>query len=213
MFAELPIALLLAGRWTVPVLLVPPILATRLFAQRAIDVPDVVDDGGPIRVRVDHVATLGNLASVPDGAFAFVSGGHVVATVAASAGEGELPAGLDVGSLGVYRVGRDAPAEPLAAIEEWAPGLGLVHTHVHAKVVSSDGVRCAVGSANLDITASYWESELLLVVEDAALTRAFEAEIDLLMAGSIPMKSNDPAWQLLANRRAWMRHWPGVLSV
>ena len=118
-FAELPTALLLAGRWTVPVLLVPPLLATRPFAQRAIDVPDVVDDGGPIRVRLDHVATLGNLASVPDEAFAFVSGGHVVATVPTSAGEGELPAGLGAGSLGVYRVGRDAPAEPLAAIEEW----------------------------------------------------------------------------------------------
>lgn len=95
----------------------------------------------------------------------------------------------------------------------WAPELGVVHPHVHAKAMSADGLRCAVGSANMDITASYWESELLLVVEDAALARGFEAKIDALMAGSTLVSREDPAWQQLAARRAWMRHWPGVLSV
>lgn len=100
----------------------------------------------------------------------------------------------------------------LRDVPGWAPELGLVHPHVHAKVMCADGERCAVGSANMDITASYWESELLLVVEDAALARAFEAELDRLMAGSTRLRSDDPAWQELAERRAWMRHWPGVLS-
>lgn len=95
----------------------------------------------------------------------------------------------------------------------WEPGLGAVHPHVHAKAMSVDGLRCAVGSANLDITASYWESELLLVVEDRTLAREFESRIDILMAGSMPMNREDPAWRQLAKRRAWMRHWPGVLSV
>lgn len=95
----------------------------------------------------------------------------------------------------------------------WAPSLGVVHPHVHAKAMTADGLRCAVGSANLDITASYWESELLLVVEDRAVAGAFEAQIDTLMAGSMPVQSNDPAWRQLAKRRAWMRYWPGVLSV
>jgi phosphatidylserine/phosphatidylglycerophosphate/cardiolipin synthase-like enzyme len=94
----------------------------------------------------------------------------------------------------------------------WAPELGVVHPHVHAKAMSVDGVRCAVGSANMDITASYWESEVLLVVEDDALARAFEARLDMLMAGSTLVRREDPAWQRLAERRAWMRHWPGVLS-
>ncbi len=94
----------------------------------------------------------------------------------------------------------------------WAGGLGIVHPHVHAKALSVDGRRCAVGSANLDVTASYWESELLLVVDDAELTRAFEARIESLIAGSVQMKRDDPVWQGLAKRRAWMRHWPGVLS-
>ena len=95
----------------------------------------------------------------------------------------------------------------------WAPGLGLVYAHVHAKALSVDGRRCAVGSANLDITASYWESEVMLVVEDADVVRGFEAEIDALMSASTRVERDDPAWQRLARRRAWMRHWPGVLAI
>lgn len=94
----------------------------------------------------------------------------------------------------------------------WAPGLGVVHPHVHAKAMSVDGVRCAVGSANMDVTASYWESELLLVVDDATLARAFEAKLDALMLGSTLVSKEDSTWQRLAQRRAWMCHWPGVLS-
>lgn len=95
----------------------------------------------------------------------------------------------------------------------WEAGLGIVHPHVHAKAISVDGERCALGSANLDITASYWESELLLVVEDWTLARGFEAQIEALIAGSPQVQRDDPRWQQIAQRRAWMRHWPGVLSV
>jgi phosphatidylserine/phosphatidylglycerophosphate/cardiolipin synthase-like enzyme len=95
----------------------------------------------------------------------------------------------------------------------WSPGLGTVHSHVHAKVMSADGRVCAVGSANLDITAGYWESELLLLVEDPAVTTALEARIEALMAGSDRIDRDDPAWQESARHRQWMRHWPGVLSV
>jgi phosphatidylserine/phosphatidylglycerophosphate/cardiolipin synthase-like enzyme len=34
--------------------------------------------------------------------------------------------------------------------------------------MSVDGRVCAVGSANFDVTAAYWESELLLVVDGGA---------------------------------------------
>ena len=81
---------------------------------------------------------------------------------------------------------------------------------MHAKALSADGVACAVGSANLDITASYWESEVLLVVEDPPVARALEARVDQLIAGS---ERVDPEWQATAPRRQWMRRWPGVLSV
>ena len=54
----------------------------------------------------------------------------------------------------------------------------------YTPAMSVDGRRCAVGIANMDITASYWESEVLLVVDGAALATAFEAQIDGLMGDS-----------------------------
>jgi phosphatidylserine/phosphatidylglycerophosphate/cardiolipin synthase-like enzyme len=94
----------------------------------------------------------------------------------------------------------------------WAPDLGPVHPHVHAKAVTADGRVCAVGSANLDLTGSYWESEVLLVVEDAPTARAFEDRLRALMARSVRVDRDDPAWQRLAGSREWLRRWPGVLS-
>ncbi len=96
---------------------------------------------------------------------------------------------------------------------EWSPVLGVVRPHVHAKVMSVDGEVCSVGSANLDITAGYWESELLLLVEDPAIVRSLEAHIEQLIGGSERIDRSDPVWQQTAARRRWMRHWPGVLSV
>ena len=95
----------------------------------------------------------------------------------------------------------------------WAAELGAIQTHVHAKAVSADGCVCAVGSANMDITGGYWETELLLVVEDASIADALEARIAELIAGSVRVDRNDPRWQALARGRQWMRHWPGVLSI
>lgn len=95
----------------------------------------------------------------------------------------------------------------------WTHGLGVVNPHVHAKVMSVDGLVCSVGSANLDITAGYWENEVMLIVEDESITRGLEARIDQLISDSQPVDRNDPRWQLTARRRKWMRHWPGVLSV
>jgi phosphatidylserine/phosphatidylglycerophosphate/cardiolipin synthase-like enzyme len=94
----------------------------------------------------------------------------------------------------------------------WDPAVGDVRPHVHAKAMSADGRMCAVGSANLDIVAAYWESELLLVIEDDAVTRAVEARFDELIAGSERVDPDDPDWRRRAERRRWMRYWPGVLS-
>jgi phosphatidylserine/phosphatidylglycerophosphate/cardiolipin synthase-like enzyme len=95
----------------------------------------------------------------------------------------------------------------------WDPAVGDVRPHVHAKAMSADGRVCAVGSANLDVTAGYWESELLLVVEDEVIVRAVEARLDELIAGSDRVDPNDPEWRDRAQHRQWMRYWPGVLSV
>ena len=95
----------------------------------------------------------------------------------------------------------------------WSADLGAVQPHVHAKAMSADGRVCAVGSANMDITGGYWESELLLIVEDASIAGAFEARIAELIADSVRVDRNDPRWQATARGRQWMRHWPGVLSL
>ncbi len=100
------------------------------------------------------------------------------------------------------------PEHPL-----WEPGLGAIHPHVHAKVMSVDGRVCSVGSANLDITAGYWETELLLIVEDPATAAGLESLIDRLLGQSRRVDRDDPEWQRLARRRGWMRRWPGVMSV
>ncbi len=72
---------------------------------------------------------------------------------------------------------------------------------------------CSVGSANLDITAGYWETELVLIVEDPATAATLESHIDRLLSQSRRVDRDDPEWQKLARRRGWMRRWPGVMSV
>ena len=94
----------------------------------------------------------------------------------------------------------------------WEKGLGAVRSHVHAKLMSVDGRLCAVGSANMDLTGGYWESELLLVVEGAPIARGVEARFDELVAHSVQIDRNDPQWRQLAQSREWMRYWPSVLS-
>ena len=98
-------------------------------------------------------------------------------------------------------------------VSGWETGLGVVHAYVHAKVMSVDGLRCAVGSANFDVTSSYWESELMIVVEDEAVTRGLERRLDDLIAGSTLVNRDDPIWRERARRRQWMRRWPGVLAL
>jgi phosphatidylserine/phosphatidylglycerophosphate/cardiolipin synthase-like enzyme len=95
----------------------------------------------------------------------------------------------------------------------WERGLGAIHPHVHAKLTSVDGRVCSVGSANLDVTAGYWETELVLIVEDPPTAAALEARVDRLLAQSQRVDPNDPEWQKLSKRREWMRRWPGVMSV
>ncbi len=94
----------------------------------------------------------------------------------------------------------------------WDPALVRVLPHVHAKVLSADGLRCSVGSANLDITAAYWESEVVLLVEDAAATAGLDAQLDAFFAGS-PRLDDAADWSARAGRREWLsRNWPASIG-
>ncbi len=79
---------------------------------------------------------------------------------------------------------------------------GRVRPYVHAKLMSVDGRVCTVGSANLDATASFWESEANVVVEDPAFTCALEAELRELIAGSFALDPRSDYWARERAQRA-----------
>jgi phosphatidylserine/phosphatidylglycerophosphate/cardiolipin synthase-like enzyme len=87
---------------------------------------------------------------------------------------------------------------------------GLVRPYVHAKLMSVDGRVCSVGSANLDATASFWESEANIVVEDMAFTSALEAQLRELIQHSFPLDPRSDYWQSERAQRAVVgKLWPG----
>jgi len=156
--------------------------------------------GRGVRVR----ALFGNLTPTHDGK-PFGGPWSTARTAATELVHSRIDALVAAGGEGYQFAIREQPT--------WSRGLGVVNPHVHAKVMSVDGRVCSVGSANLDVTAGYWENEVMLIVEDESVTRAVETRIDQLIAGSQRIDRNDRTWQLTARRRQWMRHWPGVLSV
>lgn len=79
---------------------------------------------------------------------------------------------------------------------------GRVRPYVHAKLMSVDGRVCSVGSANLDATASFWESEANIVVEDPTFTAALEAQLRELIAGSFQLDPRTEYWQRERAQRA-----------
>jgi hypothetical protein len=116
--ARVPSAVLAGAPWPAPVLVLAPLAPSRHVAGGAIDLADLADDRGSLRVRVDAVGPLGDLAPVADEEVAFVAAGRVVATaLTTSAGEVEIASGENAHSLGVFRPGDEPPADPLAAIE------------------------------------------------------------------------------------------------
>ena len=109
--------------------------------------------------------------------------------------------------------GAEALELGVAALPGWDPLLGVVRPHVHAKIVCVDGESLTVGSANLDITAGYWESEAVLLVEDAALASRAEAAIEALLTHAVRHDPADPAYRQRVARREWIAHnWPSVLG-
>jgi phosphatidylserine/phosphatidylglycerophosphate/cardiolipin synthase-like enzyme len=72
---------------------------------------------------------------------------------------------------------------------------GTVRPYVHAKLVSADGRVLNIGSANLDATASYWEREANVVVEDPAVARAVEGELAQMCARGVPVDPSGEQWR------------------
>jgi len=89
---------------------------------------------------------------------------------------------------------------------------GCVRPYVHAKIMSIDGELCSVGSANLDATASFWESEANIVVRDRGFTRALEQQLRELIDASVALDPSSEYWQRERAQRAVVgKLWPGSL--
>jgi phosphatidylserine/phosphatidylglycerophosphate/cardiolipin synthase-like enzyme len=89
---------------------------------------------------------------------------------------------------------------------------GPIRPYVHAKVVVVDGAVASVGTANLDVTASHWEREVNLVIEDPAIAGALTSTLDDVIARAVRIDPDGPAWRREAARRALAaRLWPDRL--
>ncbi len=87
---------------------------------------------------------------------------------------------------------------------------GRFRPYVHAKIVSVDGLVTSIGSANLDATASYWESEANVVVQDAEFASAVELELQKLIDGSAAIDPDSEYWKRERAQRAVVGTlWPG----
>jgi cardiolipin synthase len=95
----------------------------------------------------------------------------------------------------------------------WEPELERVYPHVHAKLLVCDTKAVAVGSANLDVTAAYWESEALLVVHDTPFAERMLMALEPLLARSHRIDRQDSRWRAEAEQRAWVgRNWPSLVG-
>ncbi|NMO13708.1 phosphatidylserine/phosphatidylglycerophosphate/cardiolipin synthase family protein [Pyxidicoccus fallax] len=116
-----------------------------------------------------------------------------------------LDAVIDAGGIAYEFAMPPAPA--------WEPELERVFPHVHAKLLVQDTATVAVGSANLDVTAAYWESEALLVVHDAPFAERMLAALEPLLATSRRIDREDTRWRTEAEQRAWVgRNWPSLVG-
>lgn len=73
--------------------------------------------------------------------------------------------------------------------------------YVHAKVVSVDGRAASIGSANLDVTASYWEREANVIIECPKVVGALEAELEGWRARAHRLELDTPYWRREAMQR------------
>lgn len=100
-----------------------------------------------------------------------------------------------------------APPHPMIV-----PRGGVVRPYVHAKVMSCDGRAASVGSANLDATASYWEHEANLVVQDEAFAQDLERQVEVMIARAHAIDLESDYWKRDRAKRAIVaKLWPAVV--
>lgn len=112
----------------------------------------------------------------------------------------------------LIRAGAEAYEYTTPALPEIVAVGGVIRPYVHAKVMSVDGVLVSVGSANLDVTASYWEDEANVLIEDAAVAGELERALEGLIAGSYRLELDSDYWRREARQREVVsKLWPETL--
>jgi len=112
----------------------------------------------------------------------------------------------------LVRAGAEAYEYTTAASPEIVAVGGVIRPYVHAKVMSVDGALASVGSANFDVTASYWEDEANVLIEDAAVVGELERTLDGLIAGSYRLELDSDYWRREARQREVVsKLWPETL--
>lgn len=113
----------------------------------------------------------------------------------------------------VLRAGGQAYELAMPPRPGWDPALEVVYPHVHAKLLLVDDEVVAVGSANVDVTSAYWESEALLIVHDAGFAARTAAELEVWLATARRVDPGEGSWGRDAARRAWLgRNWPSLIG-
>ncbi len=112
----------------------------------------------------------------------------------------------------LVRAGAQAYEFTTPALPEIVATGGVIRPYVHAKLMSVDGRLASVGSANLDVTASYWEDEANVLIEDATVVGELEATIAGLIAGSYRLELDSDYWRREARQREVVsKLWPETL--
>ena len=69
----------------------------------------------------------------------------------------------------------------------------------------------SIGSANLDATASFWESEANVLVQNAEFASGVEATLQKLIDGSVALDPGSEYWKRERAQRAVVSAlWPGA---
>jgi phosphatidylserine/phosphatidylglycerophosphate/cardiolipin synthase-like enzyme len=93
------------------------------------------------------------------------------------------------------------------------PTLTRVFPNVHAKLYVRDDDLVAIGSANLDVTSGYWESEALMLVHDVPFARETVKTLEGLLANSRRVDLTAQRWSQTESRRDWLsRNWPSLMG-
>ncbi len=90
--------------------------------------------------------------------------------------------------------------------EGWADDVAPLHPHLHAKTLIADEL-CALGSANLDTAAAYWEAEVLVVFEDPGVVQALVHQLEAWAAAGRAVETSGPA-----ARRLLAEYWPSFFD-